>query len=128
MTSRQGFTLIELLIVLIILSLTASFVGPVALRQVEKTRVLAEREKLSLALDYIRFEAFSNSILIRVEFDRQQLLASSNDEVLNLKFDILRFPRQLIEVNSHGFWQSSEVIWLEDDAQFKRQLNSEAIQ
>ncbi len=58
-TSRLGFTLLELLVVLVILGLLASLVGPQVLRQLSgsKTKTAAlQIKELSTALDLYRLE------------------------------------------------------------------------
>ena len=54
----KGFTLIELLIVILIISITASIVAPVAYRGVDKFKqLIAKKEKISIKdeADYLSF-------------------------------------------------------------------------
>jgi prepilin-type N-terminal cleavage/methylation domain-containing protein len=128
MSRRPGFTLIELLIVLLILSLGASLVGPVTLRQVEKTRALAEREQLAIALQQARFTAFTQAAAVQIAANGTELIVQYPQQSLRFEFEYLSFPRQELVVNSHGFWQLPEIVWQEGSDVFRRQLNQVAVQ
>lgn len=126
MKQQQGFTLIELLIVLTILGLAASLVGPFTARQLDKIKVVKEQQQLYSVLDDIAFKSFLNRSDATVELAEQRLLVQWPTATAEYQFAILSFPTQQFTVNSHGFWQVKEVRWAANQQYGQLTLSSEA--
>lgn len=122
---HRGFTLIELLIVLTILGLAASLVGPFTARQLDKIKVVKERQQLFSLLEDIAFNSFLNRTGATVELTEQRLVVQWPTETADYQFAILSFPNQRFTVNSHGFWQVKEVRWNANEQQGQLTLSSE---
>lgn len=125
MKQHRGFTLIELLIVLTILGLAASLVGPFTARQLDKIKVVKERQQLFSVLEDVAFKSFLDRAGATVEVAEKRLRVQWPTETAEYHFDILSFPSQRFTVNSHGFWQVAEVRWYANQQQGQLTLSSE---
>lgn len=130
MTPRwRGFTLIELLVVLAIVGIVLSLIGPVGINQYERMQVTEDREKFLRQLDAIEFNAFTMDAEVVVELQGQALRVLAGEQVLQARtFEHLRFPNQILNINSHGYWSPNEVRWVEADMPRRQPLNPPAIQ
>lgn len=122
---EQGFTLIELLIVLVISGLTLSLVGGLTFSQIDSSRQLREREQVLSLLEQVRFEARHSQNSYQVELSGDTVRISrltgylstavpADDTpqlVKSLATQYLRFPPQVLQVNSNGFWSVDRVRW-----------------
>lgn len=101
--SNKGFTLIELLVVITIISVLLSIVAPLMIEQVDKLKASAEfREAEQYVSDSAKV-AFLRGQTVHFNFDGKQLSRSVGPEQINLEFDYLFFPQQLLQFNANGF-------------------------
>ncbi len=115
MKLQRGFTLIELLIVLTILGLAASLVGPLTVRQVDKINVVKERQQLFALIEEIAFQSYLHRGDTQVICAGNTITAQGPQGVTTHQFAILSFPAQQLQVNSHGFWQQPLLQWVAND-------------
>jgi prepilin-type N-terminal cleavage/methylation domain-containing protein len=100
----KGFTLVELLIVMAIMSLILSIVGPLTVKMVDKAQAQSELITLKNAIHKLSYKAFAsatpytltlNSKILRLESER------SNPSIH--RFEYLSFSDQVITFNSRGY-------------------------
>lgn len=104
---QTGFTLIELLIVMLLVGLSASLVGPSLYQQYDKTRLMQQRQKVEFSLKYLAQVAFYNQKVIEVSFNGSEVTAQykkmNKKQVIEGDSD---FEGNSFEVNS--FQESNE--------------------
>lgn len=130
MIKPSGFTLVELLVVLAIVGLLASLVGPVGFQQYERVRSIEEREQFYRLIDQVRFDAYQKQQPLRMSLDTNRIeiwRGREAEPIRELMFERLTFPEQIIEVNAHGFWQQSHVVWLEAEQERSQRLYTVAV-
>lgn len=76
----QGFTLIELLIVMTLVGLAVSIVGPSLYKQYDKARTLQQRQKVEFSLKYLAQVAFYNQKTIVVSFNGSEVSAKFREQ------------------------------------------------
>jgi prepilin-type N-terminal cleavage/methylation domain-containing protein len=100
----HGFTLIELIIVMSIMTIIISIVGPLSLNMIDKAQAQSEYIQLKNELKKISFLAFASASSHELTFSNKQLILTKglkNKKVYN--FDYLSFSPQSIAFNSHGY-------------------------
>lgn len=130
--TQKGFTLIELMIVMGILGITLSLVGPLTVNQLDNMRRTQEREQLNQYLKKWRFQAqlTSRSLVLVTEgshlhvwTQRDYYADAHEDNRLSLyEFEWLSFPQQEVHINGHGFWSEPSIAWFEDEREMQKRL------
>ncbi|MFC4656857.1 Tfp pilus assembly protein FimT/FimU [Rheinheimera marina] len=103
--SSRGFTLIELMIVIMLLGLVMSLVGPLTMQQVDSARARSEQESLQRWLRQQSFEAYTRQQAVQLSFDGKGVYAYDADgrRILLKQFSYLFFTPQHVELNVNGF-------------------------
>lgn len=102
--NKNGFTLIELLIVISLIMLAISLVGPSTVKMVDKANAQAEYIHLQNQIKKISNGAFSSSAEYRFEFSNYKIsLYKNNVKIQDSSFEYLSFDSQTIEINSRGY-------------------------
>ncbi|MGI9832779.1 prepilin-type N-terminal cleavage/methylation domain-containing protein [Vibrio vulnificus] len=104
----RGFTLIELLIVLVLMGLAASLVGPATIAQVEKAEARAELQKLKSIVRKTSNLAFSRGgdIGLYARNNELTLLDTSQQPTSekHITFKLIGFPEeQTVAFNRNGY-------------------------
>lgn len=100
--SGQGFTLIELLVTIAIMGTAMSFVGPLMIEQVNKSKASAEFKEVA---QYVRDSgkvAFLKGQPVEFLFEGKQLTRRVGDQSQRLTFEYLFFPVQTLRYNANG--------------------------
>lgn len=100
-----GFTLIELMIVMSIVALTLSLVGPLAIDSLDKARARSELVTLKNWMRYQSHKAFINGYDRQFLFVNKRILTierGSQKEVELRRFDYLTFPSQRLDISKRG--------------------------
>lgn len=101
---KSGFTLVELLIVMSIMGLILSLVGPLALRVVDKAQAQSEFISFKNSLKKISYIAFASATEHSVVVDMQKISILKADETIQQsQFKYLQFSPQKITFNSRGY-------------------------
>jgi len=103
-SSQLGFTMIELLVVLIIVSLTASLVGPSMFHRYEKIKARDEEQRLFLLLDAVGMQAFLSQTARTIDCRENQISLVEQKETVD--FTYLTFPATSVYFNANGFAES----------------------
>ena len=104
---QKGFTLIELLIVLIIIGLGVSLVGPRMFVAYEKVRSSIEEQKLTMMLESVSMKAFLRRTPFTIEFHDHLLQVKGEDA--RIDFKLIHFPRESISYNRNGFSNTEKI-------------------
>jgi prepilin-type N-terminal cleavage/methylation domain-containing protein len=125
---QQGFTLVELMIVLMVAGLAIGLVGPVGQRQYDKVMIVKDREILMRALESAGFQSFVQRTPAVVELKGSRFILTRANVTKEIRFNYLSFPEQILQLNSHGFWQQDLIIWVEQDEKKTVALNPDSLQ
>jgi prepilin-type N-terminal cleavage/methylation domain-containing protein len=125
---QQGFTLVELMIVLMVAGLAIGLVGPVGQKQYDKVMIVKDRELLMRALENAGFQSFVRRVPATIELRGSRFILNRAGTTKELNFSYLRFPEQVLQVNSHGFWQQQQIRWIEQEQLQTAPLNPEPVQ
>lgn len=124
----RGFTLVELLIVISIIGLTVSLVGPLTVNQLSSAKRTQEREQFNRHIQQWRFNAVQWRTPVVLELEGRHLRVydepnwQQQPELLaHYTYEQLRFPRQNIRLNAHGYWSDTRVEWYEGEQDSVRQ-------
>lgn len=109
MKLRHGFTLIELLVVISIMTTILSFVGPLMIEQVDKTRAAAEFRQLQQYISDSAKVAFLKGQPVSFVFDGKQLQRELGENQVTVQYDYLFFSQQRVVINANGFTASKLV-------------------
>jgi len=102
--SGSGFTLIELLIVISVMMVAISLVGPTTLKMVDKAKAQTEFINLQNQIKKISYNAFASASEYKIEFKGSQVKVYKNSlKLLAASFEYLSFNEQSIELNSRGY-------------------------
>jgi prepilin-type N-terminal cleavage/methylation domain-containing protein len=103
----RGFTLIELMVVIAIMSLLMSLVGPLVVNSLQKAQAKVEVMTIKRWAKHISYRAFlTQSDLILVLEGKSVLLKDRKDRVIkSLDFEYLFFQPQNIPFNHNGYDQ-----------------------
>ncbi|GAA0353885.1 hypothetical protein GCM10009092_17790 [Bowmanella denitrificans] len=126
MKRLSGFTLLELIVVLSIVGLLMSLVGPALFTTLDKVRVQSEVRKLEGVIFKLSNQAFlyGREIDVVLEGQHCQFFFQGEEKKQSLlQFEHIHFPRQTFSVNSHGFLSVSEVNYSVDDVLWAMDLN-----
>jgi prepilin-type N-terminal cleavage/methylation domain-containing protein len=101
---RSGFTLVELLIVMSIMGLVLSLVGPLTLKMIDRAQAQSEFISFKNSLKKLSYISFASATEHSVVLDMQRMTilkaSESNQESL---FKYLQFSPQKITFNSRGY-------------------------
>ncbi|GHG68115.1 hypothetical protein GCM10010919_17300 [Alishewanella longhuensis] len=125
---QQAFTLIELLIVIMLMALLMSLVGPVAINQYERTRLVEEREHFLRIVERAKADALNRRISHTLNFSENQISFSQHTETHVHTYQYLTFGNEKLTVNAHGYWQPETLDYLELTRQKTLALNPPAIE
>ncbi|MCV2883294.1 prepilin-type N-terminal cleavage/methylation domain-containing protein [Aestuariibacter sp. AA17] len=102
-TDSTGFSLIELLVVMSIVTLLMSLVGPLVLNQVEKTRVRVEVLELNSWLAGLPKQAIMLGSPLSLSFNGKQVAVKTGTQILSEKsFSYLFFKPADITYSRKG--------------------------
>lgn len=100
----KGFTLIEMLIVMSIMAVVMSLVGPLTIEFINKSQAQSEFISLKNQLKKISFLAFSSANEQKVILRNSSLIVSSTtSSPKTIIFTHLRFPEQQVNFNASGY-------------------------
>lgn len=109
MTSR-GLSLVELLIVMALMGLVLSLVGPLGMKQIERSEAVYESMQLQQLLHQAVQQAYVQATPVELQLDGKQLLGSSGQRVLlDQSFSHIFFPRQQVQINRNGFASQPQI-------------------
>lgn len=128
MIRQQGFTLVELMIVLMVAGLAIGLVVPVGQRQYDKVMVVKDREILMRAIESAGFQSFVQRVPATLELKGSRFILTRADVTKELRFTYLSFPEQVLQLNSHGFWQQELITWMEQEQKKTAPLNPHPLQ
>lgn len=124
----RGFTLVELMLVVAIIGIALSLVGPMTIQQLDNAKRNQEREQVNQYLEHWRFyaaqrhralvlETRGQRMAVFIRGDYQHLdnvyVDTASPALAEYEFEYLRFPAQRIGVNANGFWQTDVFRWYE---------------
>ena len=109
MRFSQGFTLIEILVVMLIVSLGASLVGPRLFGVYEKIQASVEEQKLVDLLAMVKMRAFLRQTPYSIETDRNIL--KIKDEKAGVVFSWITFPNAGVTFNGNGFPDANSITY-----------------
>lgn len=114
---NAGFTLIELMVVMAIISIAYSLVGPNLLQSYENIQARAEVRELNETIKKLSYKAFltGKEIDIALENNVVRYNFTKNDKQIKLNYRYLRFPAQQLKVSSSGFIDQVSFITLIDN-------------
>ncbi|WP_076410991.1 type II secretion system protein [Shewanella sp. UCD-KL12] len=102
--SAKGFTLIELIVVMLIMSIVLSLVGPLTLRMLDRAQAQSELISFKNSISKVSYIAFASATEHSFELNKDQLIVyKANRELQQTKFDYLSFAPQTITFNSRGY-------------------------
>lgn len=106
----KGFTLIEILVVLIILGLVTSLIGPRLFSAYEGIQVSAEEKEMEEIIERIKIISFLRQASFTVRLEDQTLSVMNSD--IAVEFHHLRFPVDSLNFNRNGFTDKSKIRYL----------------
>ncbi|WP_448552114.1 pilus assembly FimT family protein [Thalassotalea montiporae] len=102
--SVKGFTLIELIVVISIMAIALSLVGPLTIEFIAKAQAQSELVSLKNSLKKISFKAFSTATEHQVLFNNNVLSLYTREQLVDSKtFEHLHFDKQAIKFNGRGY-------------------------
>ncbi|WMO14811.1 prepilin-type N-terminal cleavage/methylation domain-containing protein [Pseudoalteromonas piscicida] len=105
MFTSRGFTMVELLVVLVLIGLLSSFVGPMVISQVEKTEAKIEAAQILKLFENASQTAFwlNERVLFRTEANNILVVREvSGKQIVKKEFRVLRFKTGEIEIGATG--------------------------
>ncbi len=109
MTRPAGFTLVEILIVMGLMGLVLTLVGPLLQNQVTKADASAEFIEAGQYINNSSKVAFLQNTPVSLSFDGRVLtrkMAGRQDQV---EYNHLFFPKQQLVFNQHGYSDSRSI-------------------
>lgn len=108
--SQQAFTLIELMVVMAIMTVMFSLIGPLAQNQVDKVRASEEWYSFSQQIKSLPQTVFLTGQPASVNLKDSQMTIVQGDKVLQTTlYKQLHFKQQQIRFNRHGYPDTSSV-------------------
>jgi prepilin-type N-terminal cleavage/methylation domain-containing protein len=109
-TSNRGFTLIELIIVMSIMTIILSIVGPLSLNMIDKSQAQSEYIQLQNELKKVSYLAFATASRHELTFEKKTVtLTKGRSNKQKFDFEYLTFIPQSISFNSHGYPHPEEL-------------------
>lgn len=120
-----GFTLIELLIVIILLALLGSLVGPMSVKQLENLSAFSERQQLLREFELWQYRSviFDTETHLALKDSNFALSRWPGDKHKNITFKILTFPEQELKIGSNGQITPDTVTWYEAGKKIDHSFN-----
>jgi prepilin-type N-terminal cleavage/methylation domain-containing protein len=107
---KSGFTLIELIVVMSIMSIVLSMVGPLTLRMLDRAQAQSELISFKNSVKKVSYIAFASGTEYSFELKNHQLIVyRADDELQQTEFDHLNFEPQIITFNSRGYPSPEEL-------------------
>lgn len=101
---KNGFTLIELMIVMAIVALLLTMVGPLAINNLEKAQAKQEMLSVKNWLKKLSYQSFFTSQEIKLILEGKQMkLELPNEKIIYKNLDTLSFQPQVLTFNQSGF-------------------------
>ena len=101
---NSGFTLIELIVVISIMAIALSLVGPLTIDFIAKAQAQSEFVSLKNSLKKISFKAFSTAAEHELVFNDNVLSVFSQEQLIESKtFEHLNFSEQTVRFNGRGY-------------------------
>jgi len=112
----SGFTLIELMVVLIIVSLLASLVGPVIFKRIEKVKISAEEKKLESIFESAKIISFTRKAPLFIKLENNVLIVMNDvmKEMDATEFKFIAFENSLVHFNANGFSETKKIKYMCD--------------
>ncbi|BBN80375.1 hypothetical protein PA25_03600 [Pseudoalteromonas sp. A25] len=113
MIKQGGFTLIELMIVIMIVVILGSFVGPLAFESLTRVQSKAEIKKVERLFLNASQQAFLKNQKVSIDMDNKKFsfwLANNVQNKTQVSFDFISFPKQRIIFNTRGLTTKKTVI------------------
>lgn len=102
--SQQAFTLIELMVVMAIMTVIFSLIGPLAQNQVDKVRASEEWYSFSQQMKSLPQSVFLSGEPAVVTLKGSSMTIVRRDRPAeSVLYNHLRFKEQRVQFNSHGF-------------------------
>jgi len=100
----SGITLIELMIVISLMMLIISLVGPLTLKMIDKAQAQTEYIRLQNKLKQLSYNAFTNAAEYELLFQGSHVKVLKNNKfLLESDYSYLTFNKQSISLNSRGY-------------------------
>lgn len=109
MTRASGFTLVEILIVLGLMGLVLTLVGPMLQHQVERADASAEYIEARQYINNSGKVAFLQNQRVVLYFDGKTLNRQIAGRDERIEYNHLFFPKQQLVFNPHGYTESESV-------------------
>ncbi|MGI2000027.1 type II secretion system protein [Shewanella frigidimarina] len=102
--NANGFTLIELIVVMLIMSIVLSLVGPLTLRMLDRAESQSEFISFKNSIKKVSYIAFASATEHSFKLDKNSLLVyKANIQIQQTQFEYLNFDPQVITFNSRGY-------------------------
>ena len=105
MINSRGFTLIELMVVMAIIAVAYSLVGPNLFNVYKKMQGQAELREFKNTLNKLSYKSFINAREIKLQLNNSSIKYSYVDDPksISITMEYVRFPKQVIIFSSAGF-------------------------
>lgn len=126
-----GFTLVELTIVMIIVTLLLSMVGPLAIEQVEKVQVKNEYKTFQRLIKNLSNKAYltGDSFVLLLTGNKLSIKKAHSDKQILIEYKYLVFKSANLTINTKGYIDPDRLdIYLnnrEVHESFSKSINSE---
>lgn len=109
---NNGFSLIELMVVLVIISLFMSIIGPEVFKMIDSSEARSEKSKLFNISEKAKIKAFASRKRIKILTSGNflKIYSGKKDEKV-FEFKHLSFPDGEIDVNENGFFEKSSLVF-----------------
>jgi len=114
---NSGFTLIELIVVMLIVSILASMVGPEIFKRIEKIKISADEKKLELILDTAKLLSFTRKspLFIKLEDNVLTIMDDDREPMSSTGFQFFFFKKDLVHYNANGFCDQKDIKYVCDN-------------
>lgn len=132
--TTKGFTLIELMVILVIMGVLLSLVGPLAVQNLDKVTVKTEEKQFQNWLIKTSFSAFNRGSPLALNLQGHQVVvyaatqfeqegsseanSEDTDPIDSITFETLFFQPQTLLLNKNGFPSADTVEYQLTDKQF----------
>ncbi len=106
----SGFTLIELIVVMSIMSIVLSLVGPLTLRMLDRAQAQSELITFKNSIKKVSYIAFASATQHSFDLKQHELVVyKAGEELQQTQFDYLSFEPQTVTFNSRGYPSPEEL-------------------
>lgn len=112
-TKPQGFTLIELMIVVAIMGIGLSLVGPNLFKAYQSVQYQTDIKGLHLLLQQVSYKSFINDRAVLLRFNGSTLSYGYDDtegKLFRIDYEHIRFPEQVVRFSETGFANQAELL------------------